>query len=133
MGKDKAAIGAITGAGLFVVFLLALLFVGCGEGYSEGERTGIVTKFSKTGLIWKTWEGEMNLGGVVPGREGAMVPNIWEFTVEGDEIVERVKQIQREQKPVTFRYRKWIIRPAPRTETGYFVTEIVDRNGSDQR
>lgn len=47
-----------------VVFLWWLAFyIGWGVNYSEGQRTGDVYKFSKKGLIYKSWEGEMYLGG----------------------------------------------------------------------
>ncbi len=49
--------------GIFVG-LLALLFLSltsCSENYSNGERIGLITQFSKTGLVFKTHEGHLNL------------------------------------------------------------------------
>ncbi len=42
-----------------LVFPLFAL-VSCSENYSNGERIGLVTQFSKRGLLWKTYEGHLN-------------------------------------------------------------------------
>jgi len=65
-------------------WILALLLTACGRGYSEGERSGVIFKFSSKGLIWKSWEGEMNLGGM----RGA-VTNTWKFTLKDDRLLTR--------------------------------------------
>lgn len=41
--------------------VIALLFTSCTENYSNGERIGMITQFSKTGLVFKTHEGHLNL------------------------------------------------------------------------
>lgn len=41
--------------------LVTLLMIASTENYSNGERIGLVTKFSETGLIFKTYEGDLNL------------------------------------------------------------------------
>jgi hypothetical protein len=56
---------------LFILMAAAVLAVGYGfvawnYKYSEGERAGVVQKFSKKGWICKTWEGELNMV-VLPG------------------------------------------------------------------
>lgn len=46
----------------FVLGLAAtLLMASCTENYSNGERIGLITQFSKTGLLFKTHEGHLNL------------------------------------------------------------------------
>ncbi len=30
------------------------------ENYSNGERIGVITQFSRTGIFWKSWEGHLN-------------------------------------------------------------------------
>lgn len=41
--------------------IIALMFTSCTENYSNGERIGMITQFSKTGLVFKTHEGHLNL------------------------------------------------------------------------
>ena len=71
--------------GLLVVPALALtLYIGAvfAFSYSEGERAGILQKFSRKGWVCKTYEGELAMS-IVPG----VTPTIWEFSVRDDEVV----------------------------------------------
>lgn len=64
---------------LFASF--ALLMASCTENYSNGERIGLVTQFSKTGLIFKTNEGHLNLTQTGMNSSSA-VP--FDFSVDAD-------------------------------------------------
>jgi|ERR1035437_299191 hypothetical protein len=44
-----------------IVFLICMTTAACSENYSNGERIGMVTQFSKKGVIWKTREGQLNI------------------------------------------------------------------------
>ncbi len=47
-----------------VIVLVAsttMLFSSCSENYSNGTRIGTVNKFSRSGLMCKSWEGHLNL------------------------------------------------------------------------
>lgn len=119
---------------LVIVFILAALLSpligscgGCGEGYSEGDRTGVVVKLSRKG-IWdstKSWEAEMNMGGVSVDDQGSAVANVWKFTIEDEAILKKVQEAQRTQKKVTIHYTQWRVKPSTRSETGYFATEVI--------
>jgi len=66
---------------LFILVAAAVLAVAYGfavwnYSYSEGERAGVVQKFSKKGWVCKTWEGELNMV-VLPGG----LPEKFFFTV----------------------------------------------------
>ena len=64
--------------------LLVLIVLGCFAwttlalwwSYSEGERVGVLQKFSRKGWVCKTYEGELALYVV-----GGIAPQIWPFTV----------------------------------------------------
>jgi hypothetical protein len=71
--------------GLLVVpGLLFTLYVGSvfTFSYSEGERAGILQKFSRKGWVCKTYEGELAMS-IVPG----VTPTIWEFSVRDERVV----------------------------------------------
>ena len=80
----------------FAALGIALLLAGCGE-YSDGVRIGTIQKFSYKGLVAKTWEGEMLLGGLKRktstdsngNSSTSMVANIWAFTVEDPALIAR--------------------------------------------
>lgn len=65
-------------AAIVVPALLFSIYVGMALewSYSEGDRAGVVQKFSKKGWLCKTWEGELAMS-TVPG----VAPTIWPFTV----------------------------------------------------
>ena len=47
---------------LFAILLIISIFnSACSENYSNGERIGLVTQFSKRGMLWKSWEGHLNI------------------------------------------------------------------------
>ena len=119
--KEKlVAISLISG----VIILIIINFTGFGGGYSEGERTGTLTKFSKKGLIFKTWEGQMNLGGMVPDSENHMIPNIFRFSVTDDKVAKNILESMRAGKKVSLKYTQWIISPKPIMGTDYDVISI---------
>ena len=61
----------------------------CSENYSNGERIGVVTQFSNTGLVWKSHEGHLN---VTQTGMNSSVP--FDFSVDNDnEPEELIKTI----------------------------------------
>jgi hypothetical protein len=70
-------------AGGFALYALASLNV----AYSEGERSGLLQKFSRKGWICKTWEGEVAMS-YLPG----MAPVLWAFTVRDDAVATKVNE-----------------------------------------
>lgn len=96
------------------VALLILLLSACAPDYSEGSRVGVVTKLSYKGLIFKSWEGEMVMGGMKRHTDDngntSMVANVFEFNVDPP-AVEKVKAAQESGQPVELVYRQWLIAP----------------------
>lgn len=57
----------------------ALSLQSCSENYSNGERIGVVTQFSNTGLVWKSHEGHLN---VTQTGMNSSVP--FDFSIDND-------------------------------------------------
>jgi hypothetical protein len=53
--------------------------------YSEGERAGVLQKFSKRGWVCKTYEGELAMYVI-----GGVGPQIWDFSVRDDRVAEQL-------------------------------------------
>jgi hypothetical protein len=72
---------------LIIPLVLFTLYVGLAFSwsYSEGERAGILQKFSRRGWVCKTYEGELAMS-IVPG----VTPTIWEFSVRDEAVVPRL-------------------------------------------
>ncbi|HUO80293.1 MAG TPA: hypothetical protein VMU00_09120 [Steroidobacteraceae bacterium] len=54
--------------------------------YSEGERAGLLQKFSRKGWLCKTYEGELAMY-VIAGVQ----PEIWHFSVRDPKVAEQLK------------------------------------------
>ena len=64
---------------LFLFALVAITMASCTENYSNGERIGMITKFSKKGLVWSSWEGTLNTT-----QTGMNSAEPFEFSVDND-------------------------------------------------
>ena len=65
--------------------------------YSEGERAGVLQKFSKRGWICKTYEGELALYVV-----GGIAPQIWHFSVRDPAVAEQLHKAVGQQLRVHY-------------------------------
>jgi hypothetical protein len=79
--KSKWKRIAIIAICLLIISLVSYIFI-CGITYSSGARTGIVLKISQKGFLFKTYEGELNLGGISEGDGTIMPTRIWNFSVD---------------------------------------------------
>jgi hypothetical protein len=70
-----------------IPLLLFTLYVGVALrwSYSDGERAGVLQKFSRRGWVCKTYEGELAMS-VVPG----VAPTIWTFSVRDEAVVPKL-------------------------------------------
>ena len=103
---------------LYTLFLLSW-------SYSEGERAGVLQKFSRRGWICKTNEGELAMYVV-----GGVAPQIWNFSARDKTVADRLHQAVGHQ--VRLHYEEHPGLPTSCFgETRYFVNhfEIVDSPG----
>jgi hypothetical protein len=113
--------------------LLAILTMcSCSENYSNGERIGMITQFSRTGICWKSWEGELHI--TQTGMNSTM--NDFNFSVDNDHedqnIVNQIDSAAQHGWKVKLTYhetqgKNWFNN---RGETSHFITavEILDKN-----
>lgn len=86
--------------------------------YSEGYRSGELMKFSRKGVLVKTWEGQIS--------QGLSGTNVFSFSVEDKEedIIEKMKEYQGHYIKVTYMERYatffWL------GDTKYFITEVQE-------
>ena len=98
-----------------VILIAALAMLSaCGQNFSNGSYMGVVTKLSEKGLIFKSWEGEVSMGGMRTQSDGngstSIVANVLRFNVD-PAAVEKVKAAQKSGKSVELVYRQWLIAP----------------------
>lgn len=112
--------------GILVIILLGFLltFLSTQKAYSEGDRAGVVSKLSKKGYVFKTYEGELNVG--AQGQVGNMSNNLWQFTIaEGDEkLSKEIEDAMTSGKRVKLHYEQRYMKFSWMGDTEYFVTKV---------
>lgn len=92
-----------------------VLTTACAPNYSEGDRPGIVTKFSKKGLFTKSWEGTLDQGGFRQETDSngrvITVPNIITFNASMPSVIEDLKLAAKTGDRVVLSYDQWLIAP----------------------
>lgn len=107
----------------FVAFLGWFMFIWYAN-YSDGSRTGYITKLSHKGVIFKTWEGEMNFGFFGLGQNTKVSENIWYFSVLNDEVAKQVQQASESGQKVTVFYKQKYRKIFFRGDTEYLVYRV---------
>ena len=111
----------------FVAFFICLLVVpmtgGLMRGYSEGIREGYITKISDKGLIWKTYEAQIQVG----TGEMAELQAPFAFSIPEDNK-ELYNTIQKNLgKKVNIEYTQWLLMPYQIGESGIELTKVTSK------
>lgn len=93
----------------------------CGMTYSRGTRSGILTKVSEKGYIFKTYEGELNIGGFSQGDGTIMPASIFKFSISEKEVYEKLEASQGHK--VVLHYRQVMKNFFWQGDTDYFIYE----------
>lgn len=112
----------------FILSTVLLLIIGA-AGYfafiyyvpfSEGYRSGELIKFSRKGILAKTWEGEISQG--ISGAQ------IFQFSVEDGQqkVIDQLINLQGKYVKVTYKERYgtffWL------GDTKYFIVAVIEEN-----
>jgi hypothetical protein len=100
----------------------AIIFLVFNYTYSEGNRAGVLIKFSKKGYIMKTYEGELNIGGMGNIPNTAQFNNIWNFSVKDPLVADKLMQM--EGQKVSLHYREIVKNMPWQGDTKYFVDDV---------
>jgi hypothetical protein len=112
--------------GLILFALLGLGFYVFGN-YSDGYRAGTVIKLSRKGLLFKTYEGQLNLGmGINDGTGSLSVSNIWAFSVRSKDTLAlaRLDTAMMSGKRAKLHYREKFVKAPWRGDTKYQVYKV---------
>lgn len=108
---------------LIVLFLIIYILINVTFTYSEGNRAGRLIKFSHRGYVFKTYEGELNLGGVNSINGGMLVNNMWAFSVTDDAVADSLSRL--EGKDINLHYKEKMSALFWRGDTRYIVDRVV--------
>ncbi len=113
----------------FVLIVLAALAGGAYYlfgTFSDGERAGTVIKMSRKGFVFKTYEGELNLGMVLSDNSGASVSNLWDFSVPASnrEVLDKLDTAMARGHRAKLYYRQMYAKAPWRGETEYLIYKV---------
>ena len=121
---------------LFLMAVMCLTFTSCKEQFSNGERVGTVTKFSKAGVFWDSWDGLLNV--TQTGMNSSGEPFV--FSMDNDrndqqKLIDILIKAQVEGWKVKIKYHQvWGLKNVfkNRGESDYFVDDVIilDKNFS---
>ena len=105
----------VIGFGVFVVYV----------PYSEGVRAGTVLKVSKRGVVFKTYEGQLDLetfGAAMDPRNP--LSQAFMFSVRDEQVVKELEVVSLSGERVNLRYEEKFIKLFFLGETEYFVVGV---------
>jgi hypothetical protein len=118
---------------LLLFFLLILIAIFCFLNwgvYDEGIRAGVVVRISKKGVIFKTYEGQLNLQSFGALKGTTPLVQTFDFSVEKNrkDIVRELETVALTGERVSLHYMKRYAIFPWKGNTKYFITE-VEREG----
>jgi len=128
-GAQEFAQKTWSGVKKFFLVILILAILGAGGYYwvsswtfSQGTRAGTLIKISKKGVVFKTYEGQLNLGGFQSDAASGVVGNIWEFSVLEGDVYKQLQQY--EGKQVKLHYKERYNSFPWQGDTNYFIYKV---------
>jgi hypothetical protein len=109
---------------MVALVIIVLLFLNYAN-YSDGYRVGVPIKVSHKGNLFKTYEGELNVGGLTNSSEGVL-PTTWAFSIRGadQDVRDKLSAAVESGTRVKLFYKEKYIRIFWRGDTKYFVYEV---------
>lgn len=111
----------------FIAIISLLALSACAPNYSDGTVTGVVTKLSNKGLIFKSWEGSLNQGGtknsIDSSGKTSVVTNAVGFNVSDPALVTQLQAAMASGARVEITYHQWFVSP-PSIENDRVVTSV---------
>ena len=125
-------LGLIAIAGALVIGAPAgCNLVGNNWEYSHGTRIGVINKYSNKGMVWKTYEGEMALEGIV-STGNSVGANLWDFSLDSEarhgeniqDLNSKLETYAREGTKVRITYKQMMSTWPWRSESSYLVQDV---------
>jgi len=107
---------------IFIVVSTFLVYWYYYNTYSEGNRSGVLQKFSKKGNMFKTFEGELIMSSISSTSNVTIASEKFFFSVKNDSIANSMFDM--EGKRVTVHYEQKRKHLPWNGETDYFVNSV---------
>lgn len=113
---------------------LATTIASCSENYGHGERVGVITKFQRSGLLFKSWEGELHV--TQTGMNSTM--NEFKFSIDNNTESEKENTINQLDSAAKMGWKVRVIYhevrgkniTGSRGDEDYFIdsVQVIDKN-----
>jgi hypothetical protein len=110
------------GSFILFIFLSFYIYWHYYNTYSEGNRAGILQKFSKKGNLFKTYEGELIMSSIASTGSTTIASEKFFFSVKEDSIAQQLFNF--EGKHVTLQYEQKRGHLPWNGETDYYINSI---------
>lgn len=112
---------------LILIAFFCFFYVGI---YDEGVRAGVVVRISKKGIVFKTYEGQLNLQSFGALKGTTPFAETFDFSVvkSNDRVVRELQAVALTGERVNLHYIKRYAKFPWRGKTKYFITD-VEREG----
>jgi hypothetical protein len=110
---------------LSIIIVLALLGYGYWRylfTYSEGNRTGLLQKFSKKGTMFKTYEGELVLSSIKSTSDVSIASEKFFFSVNDKELAKKMMTLEGQRVILHYQQKNGAI--PWRGDTPYMVDSV---------
>jgi len=119
----KVIVLSSIGVGALLLGIGSILYFG---SYSNGIRSGVVVKISERGFLFKTYEGQLNIGTFGAFKNQSDMNTVFEFSVPRDreDVIKTLKEVSLTGERVSLDYEEkyfvywWL------GETKYLVTKV---------
>ncbi|MEI7661883.1 MAG: hypothetical protein WCK34_06795 [Bacteroidota bacterium] len=91
--------------------------------YSEGNRAGLLQKFSYKGTIFKTYEGELILSSIKSSQDVSLASEKFYFSVPGKELAEKLLHLEGSTVVLHYREKNGVL--PWRGESRYLVDSLT--------
>ncbi len=115
-----------------LLILVVLILIGVGifawfGVYDEGVRAGNVVRISKKGMVFKTYEGQLNLQSFGALKGTSPFAETFDFSVEKgrEDVVRELEAVALSGQRVNLHYIKRYFAFPWRGDTKYFITQVV--------
>jgi len=110
---------------VFLAIVFGILYYLTFGYYSEGKRGGFITKLSNKGYLFKTYEGELRMGGLYEG-DGTMNSSEWIFSVsaKNKDAIAKLEDAIANGHRVSLTYEEKFFTLPWNGDTKYFVTNV---------
>lgn len=110
---------------IFFLIVGSIIYYISFGSFSDGTRVGSLVKLSRRGYVFKTYEGQLMVGGMSDGT-GTFNSTTWDFSVHDSnkEAIEALNLSQRTGQRIAVHYEEKFFKLPWNGETKYFVVSV---------